>query len=411
VRRLVLLSLLTLAACQVQPAPGAFQQASPSPQASNAPAQLDLPALRALQTSLVASLRAHTRGGHLDLQWGSGPSYQLAGPYPNSQIYADTLDLLAVQRAAASGLAPAELDPLTRQRDAMVSGVTAGLGQIDGPQGAVLVLASRLSGAGFDQARAQASDALLKGWYAADTRTFFQVGQTSTLYRPVDAFGVGAALVIAGFAAHEEPPASGQRGTGKIEAGDDIFNKEMGADLADQLNMSYGLMTAGATGGRTPTDFTSRPADQAGIAQHLLDALDTSREHNYLADAKTVLTPFLDGKVPAPAYGYLSSFDTRGGAAPTRDVDLEADLLVLEAAHHYDRDDGGHFARLEEQAAGRILEAAHRAGAYVDGMAPVLGDAGPSRRSGVVTAIAVVVLSEVLADGQGTPATPVQAST
>jgi hypothetical protein len=133
-------------------------------------------------------------------------------------------------------------------------------------------------------------------------------------------------------------------------------------------------------------------ADQAGIAEMLLQAFDASREQTYLADAATLLQPLLDERVSVRSRrGYLSGFDLQGAGQPDSTVDIEAGLLVLQAAHHFDRDDGNRFARLEEKAAQAVLDSVRDIDA-AQGLPPGAGTA----RSGVLTALAVSALGDVL---------------
>ena len=67
--------------------------------------------------------------------------------------------------------------------------------------------------------------------------------------------------------------------------------------------------------------------------------------------------------------------------------------MILEAARHYDRDDGGRFSRLEENASQALLGGA--AVVPLDGGLPVQPGAP---KSGVISALAVVVIDEVLTD-------------
>ena len=109
----------------------------------------------------------------------------------------------------------------------------------------------------------------------------------------------------------------------------------------------------------------------------------------------------------------VRGFDLRGsGPAADAAVDVEAGLLVLQAARHYDRLGGHRFARLEEKGAQSVLAAAGAASGGSDGLPGALlqrrsGQAfvagTPSAHSGLVTALGVVVLSQVLADMEASP--------
>jgi hypothetical protein len=219
---------------------------------------------------------------------------------------------------------------------------------------------------------------------------FLHLGDTTTVYRPVEAISVGAALVVAGYAEHNES---------KIQAGANIIAVEMRNDFDPHFGLAYGLTSASSKGGHEVADSTTHLADQAGIAEALLQAFDASREQQYFADARTVLQPLLDESVGIRGEaGYVTAFDLRS-AGPTdgAPIDLEAALLTLRAARHYDRDDGGRYAHLEENATLALLTGAARSspGAGLPGILPAHGSAP---RSGVVSALAVVTLGEVLAD-------------
>ena len=72
-------------------------------------------------------------------------------------------------------------------------------------------------------------------------------------------------------------------------------------------------MSASPQGGRTVVDADTRLADQAGIAEVLLEAFDASREQAYLADAARALKPLLEEPVALRGpNGYVSGFDLRG---------------------------------------------------------------------------------------------------
>src|SRR5258708_35921710 len=223
--------------------------------------------------------------------------------------------------------------------------------------------------------RQHVSDGLLAAWYAGDSKMFFHVGETTTVYRPVEAIDVGAALVVAGYAEHDES---------KIQAGGNIISIEMRNDFDPHFGLVYGLVSATAQGGHSVADSNTRIADQAGMAEALLQAFDASREAQYFADARTVLQPLLDEAVGIRRdTGYISGFDVHtAGPSDGTPIDVEAAVLTLQAAHHYDRDDGGRFAQLEENAARALIGGAARfdpAGGIPRGLlAP-----GPSLRSGV----------------------------
>src|SRR5207245_197595 len=116
----------------------------------------------------------------------------------------------------------------------------------------------------------------------------------------------------------------------KITAGSQIIGKEMGSDFDQHFGLVYGLMSATPQGSRIPTDTTTRLADQAGIAEMLLEAFDVSREQQYLDQARKVLQPLLDDRVGLHQQsGYLSGFDLRGpGPDPAGPIDVEATLLT-----------------------------------------------------------------------------------
>ena len=406
-RRVVFLALccLVLAAC-TRSAGGAFGDLGPTASPTTGrPAHLDSAALTALRDRLVGALfPGRVSDGHLALTWGGGPAYDLGGPYDATQPGADALAVLA-----ATGL-PAG-SPGAAARPALAAGATAGLHQLQGPAGTAYLLLARAAGLaagagsglpaevtpaacaspapGDDPGclRRQVSDGLLAAYYARDSKTFFHVGDATTVYRPVDAFAVGAALVVAGYAEHNYQ---------KIDAGTDIVNKEMAADFDPHFGLAYGLMSASAAGGRRAIDTNGRMADQAGIANALLDAFDASRDHVFQEYAATALKPFTDDLVALRGPdGYVSGFDLRGAGPDHAAVDVEAAALVLQAAHHYDRDDGNHFAAVEEDAAAALLGAAARV-ETAGGLPGALIDGTPSVRSGVVTAAAIVALTDAL---------------
>ena len=242
--------------------------------------------------------------------------------------------------------------------------------------------------------RKQVSDGLLAAWYSRDTRMFFHVGETSTVYRPVDAIAVGAALVVAGFQLRDET---------KIAAGTQVLDHELRNDLDDHYGLLYGLVTATAQGGRTVTDYNARLADQAGGAEAIMEAFDYSREAQQQGFAQKLLQPLLDEKFPArtASGAYIGGFDLQS-SGPAADVpgDVFATVLALQAANHYDRDDGGRFAHLEETAAAGLLgvvDADRKAGADPStGLPARLTAGGPAQRSGICTAVAVTALSDLL---------------
>jgi hypothetical protein len=339
----------------------------------------------------IAAMAAHLHDGHLDVTWGAGAAGSPAGPYANTQGVAD---MLAAIGAPAGVLPQSTVDELKGP---------------SGPQGATYVLISKAVrnlvpsldkcpqsqdvAAPVECRAKQISDVLFSDWFAHDTKTYFHVGDTTTVYRPVDAFSAGCALVVAGFAEHEVPPQPGaNQPAGRVEAGDAIVKQQMHSALDQHYGFAATLLTATNTGGVQTTDFHATVADQAGIAEMLLQAFDASREQVYLADAATMLKPLLEERVAMRgSNGYLSGFDLQGSGQPDSTVDIEAGLLVLQAAHHYDRDDGNRFARLEEKAARAVLASVH-------GFDPAQGlpfTAG-SASSGIVTALGVTVLGEVL---------------
>jgi hypothetical protein len=378
----------TLAACTSGPPGGGFSE-SPSPAIATpiAPAQLDTAALQSLRDRLASALAAHATD-HVSLSWGPGAAYQHPGPYRDEQLTVDALGLLAAAGAPSLG----------GHRNQLAAATVAQAHSLDGPQGAAYLLLERAfpgaatgCSSGGDSSRGQCllrqiSDGLMAAWYARDTKSFFHLGDTSTVYRPVEAIAVGCALALAGFR---------EQNFDKIDAGQAIVEKELKADFDDHFGMVYSLMTASAGGGRQPTDFTTRLADQAGIAQMLLQTFDVSREQTYLLGSAKALQPFADEKVALRGRGYLTGFDLRGSGPDTQAVDVEAGLLVLQAARHYDRDDGNHFARLEETAAKAVTDSASAADPG-DGLPAALQPAGATVRSGVVTALGVLSLNDVL---------------
>jgi hypothetical protein len=206
----------------------------------------------------------------------------------------------------------------------------------------------------------------------------------------VEAISVGAALVVAGYAEHDE---------GKIQAGANIISVEMKHDFDTHHGMAYSLVSVTAQGAHGVVDGTTRLADQAGIADSLLAAFDASREQQYFAHARTVLEPLMDEAVAFRSdLGYYSGFDP-GGAPPASGdpLDIEAGVLILEAARHYDRDDGGRFSHLEENAAQALLGSAAKLNPET-GLSGSIPAQGASKPSGVVSALAVVAIDEVLTD-------------
>ena len=397
-RRLVVFALLVLplAACSQGGTSNLFEQAPSSPGSPLAKAHLDTSALDSLRVHLAASLAAHISGGHVATTWGAGSAPDVAGPYRPDQPGTDAAALLA------AALQPAGANPLEPARVDVAQAAETGLRTLDGPQGGAYLLLAAADGyrsqpdnacTGSDPAaavaclRTQVSDGLLKAWYATDTRQFFQVGATSTVYRPVEAFAVGCALLVAGY---------GEHSSAKITAGMDIVQGEMKASLDPHYGLVYGLATRTAAGGFEPTDTVARLADQAGIAEMLLEAFDLSREAALREDAQKVLTPLLEGDVGLHTDGGLvTSIDTRGTApAAGSPVDIEATLLALQAGAHYDRDAAPRFAGLEESMA-RYLAALATSPLSADGLPGQFTPQGPSAYSGLVTAVGVLVLADV----------------
>jgi len=412
-RRLGLLALtvLALAGCQQSSAGGAFSD-QPSPVSTAAPrAQLDLDALRDLRSRVAASLTGHVAGGDLAPTWGPGTLVPLAGPYREDAIAADTLGLMAARSLAAHPTSGAG-DALAPQAQALASASAAAVRQLDGPQGAAYLLLAQASptpasgpsatdtpdpcvspvpGQERPQClRKQVADGLLAAWYASGTKMFLHLGDTTTVYRPVEAISVGAALVVAGYAEHDES---------KIQAGANIIAVEMRNDFDPHFGLAYGLVSASIKGGHDVADSTTHLADQAGIAEALLQAFDASREQPYFAAARTVLQPLLDEAVGIRGEsGYVTAFDLRtAGPADGAPIDVEAAVLTLRAARRYDRDDGGRFAHLEENATRALLAGAARSNPS-SGLPGILPAQGSALRSGVVSALAVVTLDEVVAD-------------
>jgi hypothetical protein len=405
------LTVLTLAGCQPSSAGGAFSD-KPSPVATAVPrVHLDLGALRNLRSQVAAGLAGHLAGGGLAPTWGPGTTVAIAGPYREDSMAADTLGLMAAQSLAADPSGSTG-DALARQAQTLAAASAAAAHQLDGPQGAAYLLmaqasplpasgpsptdtsnpcASAVPGQERPQClRQQVADGLLSAWYAPDTKMFLHLGDTTTVYRPVEAISVGAALVVAGYAEHNET---------KIQAGANVISVEMRNDFDPHFGLAYGLISATSKGGHEVADSTTHLADQAGIAESLLQAFDASREQQYFADARTVLQPLLDEAVGIRGEaGYVTAFDLRSaGPADGAPIDLEAALLTLRAARHYDRDDGGRYAHLEENATLALLAGAARSNPG-SGLPGILPPHSSALRSGVVSALAVVTLGEVLAD-------------
>ena len=402
----VALLVLLLASC-TRDKPQTFAAGpTPSPAGPVPAAQLDLRALAAVRDTLSATLPGHLHDGNLDLSWGRGSPTTVAGPYSDALPEADAAALQA-ERAGA----PASTT------DALSTAVTDAFKQLDGPRGGAYLLladaahpapptgpvavdtppACPTPEAGHAKPyclRKQVSDGLLAAWYARDTRMFFHVGETTTVYRPVDAITVGAALVVAGFDLHEDT---------KIDAGAQILLHEMQTDLDDHYGLLYGLVTATAQGGHSVTDYNGRLADQAGAAEAILEAFDRSREAQQQGFAQRLLQPLMDEKFAARAAsgGYISGFDLQSSGPPA-DVpsDVLATVLALQASRHYDRDDGGHFVHLEETAASALLavvDTDRKAGGDpATGLPARLADAAVGQRSGLTTAIAITVLGDVV---------------
>jgi hypothetical protein len=391
VRRAFLVLLLALTSCSS--ATNVFNETPTStPSAHPAPAQLDRTALAALLAQLGPVISTHRHGYHLDLGWGAGASVAPAGPYAHSQPVADLLATISTGDVGGAAQSTAdELKGLSGPQGATYLLITKALHRV-GPS-LERCAQSQDAAVPIDCRAKQISDGIFNDWFARDTKTYFHVGDTTTVYRPVDAFSAGCALVVAGFAEHELPPQPGaNQPPGRVEAGDAIIKQQMHSAVDQHFGFVAGLLTATNNGGVQTTDFHASVADQAGIAEMLLQAFDTSREQTYLADAAAILQPLLDERVSVRgSKGYFSGFDLQGSGQPDNTADLEAGLLVLEAAHHYDRDDGNRFARVEEKAAQVVLGS-------VPGLDPAQGlPVHPGEaRSGIVTALAVIVLGEVL---------------
>jgi hypothetical protein len=415
----VALLLLLLTSCTQNPGGAFSQSSSPTPSGTAPQPQLDTAALTALRDRAAAALLAHLPGGSLDLSWGAGSAVPADGPYADAAPEADAAGLQALKsltRSPAPGVG--DVTPLLA---GAASATTAAFKQLEGPRGGAYLLladaahppdsaapsaldpspaacptptAGRVNP---DCLRRQVSDGLLAAWYATDTRNFFQVGETSTVYRPVDALAVGSALVVAGFQLHQES---------KIQAGAMILQNEMKSDVDSHFGLLYGLITATAQGGRSVTDYRAHLADQAGAAEALLEAFDSSREQQYMADARQLLQPLMDEAVTlrAASGGYVEGFDLQSAGPPDHTpADVLATVLVLQAAHHYDHDDGGHFTHLEETAAATLTAALDtdrkQGGAAAEGLPARVPGQGPASRSGLTTALAVTVLGDVLQGG------------
>jgi hypothetical protein len=419
-RRLGLLALavLALCGCQQSSAGGAFSDQA-SPRATAIPrANLDLAGLRRLRSQVAAGVFAHLAGGQLATTWGPGSAVPIAGPYREDAVSVDTLALIAA-RSLATHPTGGPGDAMAAQAQALASASAAAAHQLDGPQGAAYLLlaqasptpasspsasdipdpcASPVPGQERPQClRKQVADGLLTAWYASDRKMFAHLGDTTSVYRPVEAISVGAALVVDGYTQRDET---------KIEAGSNIIGVEMCNDFDPHFGLAYGLVSVTNKGGHEVADSTTHLADQAGIAEALLQAFDASREQQYFADAKTVLQPLLDEAVGIRGdAGYVTSFDVHT-AGPTEGspVDLEAAVLALRAARHFDRDDGGRFVHIEENATQALLAGAAKVNP-AGGLPGILPATGLALRSGVVSALAVVTLEEAVAD-LAAPASP-----
>jgi hypothetical protein len=382
---------------------------------------LDVRALAGLRDQAAAAMLQHLNGGNLDVTWGTGVPSELAGPYNEATLETDAMALQALRTIPSSAA----------QVQAAASATADAVKQLDGPRGGAYLLlvdaahppppgppapvdptptpcATPTTGhANPDCLRRQVSDGLLAAWYASDAKMFFKVGETSTVYRPVDAIAVGCALIVAGIQEKGSPGA----GEPKIEAGAAIVQKEMLVNVDSHFGMLPALVTASAQGGHDVTDHNTRLADQAGAAEMLLEAFDYTREQRYQGFAQKLLEPLLNEQVPLRLQtgGYVSGFDLQSsgpGAHPAADV--EATLLVLQAARHYDRDDGGHFARLEETAANALtavvdLNRAKGGGEPAGGLPARVPETGIAVRSGLTTALTVVVLADVARDFSASP--------
>jgi hypothetical protein len=427
-RRLLLLLLLAaLTASCTQNTGGSFTEApTPLPTGPAARAQLDLKTLGTVRAQAAVALVSHLHAGVLDPSWGAGAPPQVAGPYSDAAPEAEAMALQALRSLAVSPSLGSEA--ATGQKAAVTNSATQAFKQLDGPRGGAYLLlvdaahpaapsgpyavdpaptscATPVSGAAQPECLSrQVSDGLMAAWYAPDSKMFFQVGETSTVYRPVDAIAVGCALLVAGFQLHDEQ---------KIQAGTNIVQKEMKTDVDNNYGFLAGLVTATATGGHQVTDYNTRLADHAGAVELLLEAFDYSRENQYMVDAQKLLQPLLDERIQLheASGGYIPGFDLQSSGPPDHGPsDTVATLLVLQAARHYDRDDGGHFAHLEETAAGALttlLDADRKQGGDpATGLPATVPESGSISRSGLVTALAVVVLGDVLRDFGGAGPSP-----
>ena len=238
---LVALALLCLAGCTQQPAGGAFSD-KPTPSLTpQPPPRIDLEALRMLRARVAASLTGHVAGGDLAPTWGSGVAASLAGPYREDAAAADAVGLLAARSLARHPSGGAG-DGLAGQARLLATSTTAAFRQLDGPQGGAYLLLAKVSPTpktgpsatdaaqpcptaavgGADRPeclRKQVADGLLAAWYASDTKMFLHLGDTTTVYRPVEAISVGAALVVAGYS-----------GTTRVRSGQ--FQHHLGRDEA-----------------------------------------------------------------------------------------------------------------------------------------------------------------------------------
>jgi hypothetical protein len=420
-----MLLLAALMASCTQNTGGSFTEVpSPLPTGPAARAQLDLKTLATVRAEAVMALASHLHAGVLDPSWGGGAPASVAGPYSDAGPEAGAMVLQALRSLAVTPSPGSEA--ATGQKLAVTNITTQAFKQLDGPRGGAYLLlvdaahpaspsgpyavdptpaSCATPGLGAAQPEClsrQLSDGLMAAWYAPDSKMFFKVGETSTVYRPVDAIAVGCALVVAGFKLHDER---------KIQSGTDIVQKEMMSDVDNSYGFLPGLVTATASGGHQVTDYDTRLADHAGAIELLLEAFDYSRENQYLVYAQKMLQPLLDERVQlrGASGGYIPGFDLQSSGPPDHGPsDVLATLLVLQAARHYDRDDGGHFAHLEETAAGALtalLDVDRKQGGDpATGLPATIPASGSTARSGLVTALAVVVLGDALRDlGGATP--------
>lgn len=427
-RRLLPLLLLgaIMASCTQNTGGGFTETPSPLPTDPAPRAQLDLKTLAMVRAQAAAALAVHLHAGVLDPSWGTGAAAPVAGPYSDAAPEAAAMALQAIWSLAITPSLGSEA--ATGQKVAVTNSTAQAFKQLDGPRGGAYLLlvdaahpaplsgpyavdATPTSCAGPVSGEArpgclsrQVSDGLMAAWYASDSKMFFKVGETSTVYRPIDALAVGCALVVAGFQLHDEQ---------KIQAGTNIVQKEMKTDVDNHYGLLAGLVTATASGGHDVTDYNARLADHAGAVELLLEAFDYSRENQYMVYAQKLLQPLLDERVQlrAASGGYIPGFDLQSSGPPDHGPsDGLATLLVLQAARHYDRDDGGHFAHLEESAAGAltsVLDADRKQGGDPStGLSATVPESGSAARSGLVTALAVVVLGDVLRDLGGATLSP-----